>query len=294
MAQDDTHVLEHIPPEQATETPNFWGQTSPQGVPLWGYYIGHNAFGDEEFGEKYEIDGHGDVVGIIAYIGGSANSNDSFDLNLYEVASNGLPGNLVRSKSVSVSDITADGVTPAMVMFDEEGHVDDHFFVTMSVGDYSHDPHLDTLALMMGPDGSRPASDDVFGRNVIRWHGHNTMNWKDFATQNFTPLQTYFAIYPIMEGPGTLSTDASFVAGSAPTYFPVPFQDELNIRFDANEPRDMFIRVFSIEGKLLHTERGMAVSGENVVRLNMNSYTAGSYVVAIEAGAYRYARVVSK
>jgi len=293
-AQDGTHVLEHIAPEEATATPNYWGQNSPQGLPLWGYYIGHNAFGDEEFGEKYEIDGHGDVVGIIAYIGGTANSSGSIELNLYEAASSGLPGNLVRSKAVSVSNITADGTTPTMVMFDEDGHVDDAFFVTMNLTDYSHDPHSDTLVLMMGPDGSRPTSDDVFGRNVIRWHSHSSMNWKDFATQNFTPLQTYFAIYPIMEGDGPLSTDASFVAGAAPTYFPVPFQDELNIRFDAMEQREMFIRIFSIDGKLLHTERRMAVNGENVIRLNTNQYPAGSYVVAVEAGAYRYARVVSK
>lgn len=292
-AQEDTHILEHIPPEEATETPNYWGQVS-QGVNLWGYYLGHNIHGDEEFGEKYEIDGHGDVVGVIAYFGGTANSTQTASLKLYTVAANGLPGSLVRSKSFVFGEVDTDGMTPTMVMFDTEGHVDDEFFVTFDIGDYSHDPHSDTLALMMGPDGSRPASDDVFGRNVIRWHSHSSMNWKDFATQNFTPINSYFAIYPVMEGPGPLSTDHNFLNGDAPTLFPVPVQDALNVRFDAAESREMFVRLFSIDGKLLKTQRYMAVQGENLVQLDMNSYPSGSYVISMEAGAFRYGRVISK
>ncbi len=293
QAQDGTHVLQHISPEAATATPNFWGQFS-QGAPLWGYWAGHNAFGDEEFGEKYEIDGHGDVVGIIAYLGGTANSNAQVQLRVWSVAPSGLPGSMLGALPINVNEITADGTTPTMVTFQNDIHVDDEFFVTLDLGDYSHDPHSDTLVLMMGPDGSRPTSDDVFGRNVIRWHGHGSPNWKDFATQNFTPIFTHFAIYPIMDGPATLSANNGFISDANLSLFPVPFADELNLRFNAIESREMTVRVFNIEGKLLESKRVMVTQGDNLIQMNMSTYPAGSYVVAMEAESFRFARVVTK
>lgn len=289
----DTHTLQHIPPEEATETPNYWGQTS-NGQPLWGYYIGHNAYGDEEFGEKYEIPDHGDVMAIIAYFGGEGNSDNTASLRVYSVAEDGLPDEMLGSKTFEYGEVTTDGVTPTMLSFDNEIHVDDEFFVTLDLGDYSHDPlEGDTLVLMMGPDGSRPASDDVFGRNVIRWHSHGAVEWKDFQTQNFTPLSTYFAIYPVMEG-APLSINDGFIAEEGISMFPVPCVNELNVRFNALETREVFVHVFNMDGKILQNDRFMASSGENLVQFDVSAYPAGAYVVSVEAEGFRYARVISK
>lgn len=293
-AQDDTHVLMHLAPEEATEMPNYWGQTS-QGNPLWGYMIGHNAYGDEEFGEKYDIDGEGHVVGVMAYLGGTSVSNNTAHFNVYSVAANGLPGDLVESKSFVLGEAATDGTTPVMVMFDSHAIVENEFFVTLNLGDYSHDPLVgDTVCLMSGIDGSRPASDDTFGRTVIRWHSHSSLNWKDFMTQNFTPLSVYFAIYPIMEGSEVVSSSNSLVNEASLSMFPVPFQQELNINFTATDAREMNVRIFNTNGKLMESSRQMVVPGDNLIQLNMNQHAAGSYVVSLESAGYRYARVVTK
>lgn len=290
LAAQETHVLQHIAPENATETPNYWGQTS-QGQPLWGYYLGHNIWGDEEWGEKFDIDGAGEVVGVIAHIGGTTSTSTNAFLKAYEVGGNGLPGNMLRSKSFPINDAAGDG--SVMVMFDTPAEVNNEFFVTLDVGDYSHDPHLDTIVLMSGPDGSRPASDSDYGRNVIRWHAHSAPNWRDFLTQNSTPISTYFAVYPIMAG-GALSATDAFTSGAAPVMFPVPCNTELNLRFNAAETRDMTVRIFDINGKMLQAVRQTVAAGENLIQLDMSPYAAGSYVIAMEAGAYRYAKVITK
>ncbi len=293
QAQDDTHVLEHIAPEDATEFPGYWGQ-SQQGIPLWGYLIGHNAYGDEEFGEKYEIQGEGEVVGVIAYVGGSASSSANAFMRVYDVASGGLPDNLLRTKSFTIGDASTHSMEPVMVTFDSPASVEDEFFVTLDLGDYSHDPHLDTLCLLMGPDGSRPSSDAVFGRNVIRWHSHSTMAWRDFMTQNFTPISTYFAIYPVMAGAGALSSGSDLISAAGVELFPVPVRDHLNIRFESFESTEMFFRVFDINGRMLHSEMRQVSQGENLVPIDMSAYASGSYVIALEAGAFRYGRVFTK
>lgn len=291
-AQDTT--LEHIPPEQATETPNYWGETS-QGADLWGYYIGHNAYGDEEFGEKYEIPDHGHVVAIVAYFGGEGSSNNSASMKVYDVAEDGMPNDMLGSLSFQFDQVTTDGVTPTMLSFEDDVHVEDEFFVTVDLGDYSHDPlEGDTIVVMMGPDGSRPESDDVFGRNVIRWHSHDgPPEWKDFQTQNFTPLSTYFAIYPVMEG-NPLSIDDGFIADSEISMFPVPCVNELNVRFNALETREVIAHIFNMEGKILQNDRFMASNGENLVQFDMSAHPAGSYVVSLQAEGFRYAKVITK
>lgn len=290
----ETTTLEHIAPEEATETPNYWGQTS-QGADLWGYYIGHNVYGDEEFGEKYEIPDHGHVVGIIAYLTGTGSSENTASLRVYDVAETGLPGDMLGAKTIQYNQIATDGITPTMVSFEDDIHVDEEFFVTLDVGDYSHDPlEGDTIALMMGPDGSRPASDDTYGRNVIKWHSHDgPPSWNDFYTQNFTPLSTYFAIYPVMEG-NPLSINDGFISDEEITMFPVPCVDDLNLRFNALETREVNAHVFTIDGKLLESSRFMASNGENLVQFDMSQHPAGSYVVSLQADGFRYTRVITK
>jgi len=293
QAQNGTHTLQHIAPEEATATPNYWGQTS-QGMPLWGYHAGHNTWGDEAFGEKFEIDGHGDVVGIMAYIGGAGNSNWQIKLKLHAVGPNGLPGAELGSVAMGANEVNTTPMSPTLVTFSNAVHVDDEFFVIFDLDDYSHELQmLDTLVLMMGPNGSRPASDDVYGRNVIRWHGHGAANWKDFRTENFTNWSTYFAIYPIMDG-DALATNSNFLNHTSLNMYPVPFHNELNIRFDAKETRDMFIRVFAVDGKLLKTERHMTVQGENFVNMGLSELPSGAYIIALEAGDFRMARKVMK
>jgi len=290
LQAQETHTLQHIAPEAATEMPSYLG-SEPN---AWGYQIGHNYYGDEAYGEKYEIDGHGDVVGVIAYLGGTSASTLTASYKVHSVAATGLPGAALATKTFTMGSAPTTGDTPHMVMFDNEAHVDDHFFVVLDLGDYSHDPlQGDTLCLMSGPHGSRPASDNVFGRNVIRWHSHGTPNWKDFYTQNFTPISTYFAIYPVMEGAAT-GIGEHLLGDAHLSVFPMPFADELNIRLDATSAEPLRIHLFDANGRLLKSEQHSVAAGEQMLRIDTQALAHGSYVVAFEQGAQRYARTIVK
>lgn len=290
LQAQQTHTLQHIAPEAATEMHNYWGSAAN----AWGYTVGHNYYGDEAFGEKYEINGTGTVVGVIAYLGGRSNSNELASYKVHAVAASGLPGATLATKNFPMGSAPTTGNTPHMQTFANPVNVQDQFFVVLDLGDYSHDPlQGDTLCLMSGPHGSRPASDNVFGRNVIRWHSHGAPNWKDFFTQNFTPISTYFAIYPVMQG-AAVGIGEHQLGDAALSVFPVPFVHELNIRLDAKSTEPLRIHLFDANGRLLKSEQHSVASGEQVLRLDTQDLAQGTYVVAFEQGAQRYARTIVK
>lgn len=286
----ETHTLQHLAPEAATEMPDYWGSAAN----AWGYQIGHNYYGDEAYGEKYEINGAGTVVGVIAYLGGTSASSTNASYKVHAVAGTGLPGAALATKTFTMGSAPTTGNTPHMQTFNSPVAVQDQFFVVLDLGDYSHDPlQGDTLCLMSGPHGSRPASDNVFGRNVIRWHGHGAPNWKDFYTQNFTPISTYFAIYPVMQGAATGIGEHQLGEASL-SVFPMPFVDELNIRLDATSTEPLRIHLFDANGRLLKSEQHSVAAGEQMLRIDTQALAHGSYVVAFEQGAQRYARTIVK
>ncbi len=290
LAQDTT-VLTHIEPELATEAHNYWGQTA-QGVPLWGYYLGHNAWGDEAFGEQYEINGQEQVVGVMAMLSGTVSSSNTASYKVYTVANSGLPQSSIGSKSFVLNSVPVDS-DPHMVMFDNPVSVTDRFFVVLDLGDYSHDPlDGDTLCLLSGPQGSRPASDDTFGRNAIRWHDHGGENWKDFFTQNFTPLSIYFGIYPIMDG--VVTTGEIFADATQPMLYPVPARDVLNVSMHLKSQERMRVQLYNMNGKRIADEQHALVAGENQLQIQLAHLTPGNYIVLIESPNYRSASRFTK
>jgi len=291
LAQEDT-VLQHIAPENATATHNYWGQTF-QGSAGWGYYIGHNLWGDEAFAEKYEIEGTGKVLGVIAHFAGKTASLDNIRYKVYTVGSNGLPAQTIGQRQFTLQSVPTDGSAHS-IMFTNPVNVSERFFVALDLGDYSHDPLAgDTLCLLSGEDGSRPSSDDTFGRNAIRWHSHGAENWKDFFTQNFTPVSTYFAIYPIMEGT-VASVPGIFADDRPPVIYPMPAVNDLNIGMNLREARDINVRIIGMDGRELMTRVFPMGSGEGTLRLDISHLATGSYVLAMESGALRHAQVILK
>ena len=285
-------VLKHIEPAEASESYNYWGQTL-NGSPGWGYTIGHNLYNDEAFGEKYNINQPGEVLGVIAHYTGKTASSGQIHYKVYSENASGLPGSSLGQKSFAFQDVPTDG-SAHTVMFDNPVSVDEDFFVVLDLGDYTHDPlQGDTLCLLSGEDGSRPASDDEFGRNAIRWHDHNSENWKDFFTQNFTPISTYFAIYPIMDGQ-VASVSGVFVDDAAPVIYPLPAQEKLNIDVNLLQSRDITLRIISMAGRELRTEVFGSTTGSSTLRLDISDLAAGSYILAMESGKLRQAQIITK
>lgn len=104
----------------------------------YGYYTGHNNYGDEEFAEKYQIDGTGTIHGIIAIHDGQEGTGSlSASYRIYSVANNGLPNTPIANKNIPYSDIPVDG-SLFTVNFNNPIEVSDEFFTSFRLGDYSH------------------------------------------------------------------------------------------------------------------------------------------------------------
>ena len=248
----------------------------------WGYWTGHNNLGRQQFAEKYYIEGTTKVLGVICHLTGTVTpgTQDSSAFNVWTVANNHFPGELVASKAIQNVDLDVSG-NAFHVVFDEPVSVKDSFFVAFDLYDYSHHEHQDTLGILYGPDGSR-AADDRFGRNVIQVHSHGTPVWRDFATQNFTNTMTHLAIFPIVEFPETVlfadSHDNPLKIYPNPTtdrfYLPSGIQvDQVavvdmmgEIIFETNAPDDRSIevkgwpagsyvvRMFTRENRMIHSK----------------------------------------
>lgn len=265
-----------------------------QGVPEWGSLLGHNIYGDEAFGEKYLNTGATQVFGIVAHHGGRASgSNNEAWYRIHSVAANGLPGPAIGGKKIKLADIDRSGEA-FVVMFDAPVNVNGDFFVIWDVMDYSHGTQNgDTLRLLAGEEGSRPASDHVhFGRNVVRWHSHGaTPAWKDFLTQNFSPFSIYFGIYPIVNQALSIDEPAS---QTELHFFPQPCNDQLQIRFEAPKTGTYTFELFGLDGRLLHREERALDKAAHELQLDASRLSKGSFVAVVRSGSFQIARMLQK
>lgn len=272
FAQD---TLQHFAP--TTTVPMADEYPSAQG-----YYTGHNDYADEEFAEKYEIAGSGSVLGVIAIhdgVQGTSSMNASY--KIYSVASNGLPGTQLATKSVSNNSIPIDGSLHT-VMFSSAASVEDEFFVSFDLGDYAHnDPGTKMIAITHTPDGTRPSSDfDVFGRNAIRWHAHGDVAWKDYRTENFQSYQpaVYFSLFPIVQLNATSVIEFDNRGSSIGSVFPNPTSREgFTVPINTVQGGEAIFQLFDSQGKIVVERQEVLAAGKTDYVFSDNGLLAGTY-----------------
>jgi len=278
------------------------------GTGQWGYQVGMNHKHQEEFGERYEISEHGDVVGVIVHVTGKvAHDNKEAHVRIRSIAQDGKPGAEVQHGHVHFDDFNLDG-SATIVMLDAHAHVHDGFFATLDFGDYAHGGYEgDTIGISHAVDGSRKATDlSTPYRNVIREHSHNAVSWIDFYTGNNTPSATHFAIYPIIEfeddedtttppppAAGINEVSNGILSFSSP--YPNPAIDIVSVPFRLNENSQTKIYVYDLTGKeILSEELGMLSSGDHTHTLNLSSLHKGHYIVAIQTEKGSLATKINK
>lgn len=262
-----------------------------------GYYSGHNSYFDEEWAEKYYISGANQVVGVISYHGGTAGSyTENCQYKVYNVAATGLPGASLGTKAVAGSTINIAG-TPMYTAFNSNVNVSDSFFVSFNVGDYAHEsPGTKKIALMHGPAGSRDAADTTrFGRNVIRWHDHDEIIWKDFYYENSTPVLTHFAIFPVVTLTGT-SVNSFISVGSLKMgpVFPNPAINASSFEITSKQSETVYCKLIDVTGKLLKNWQERISAGTQQVQVNLSDLSAGSYILIVETAQGGLSQIVNK
>lgn len=277
-------TLSNLPDAQALYAPKY------DGPGQWGYMLGQNSYFRQQFAEKYNIDGNARVKGLIVHLNGTYQHPENYvEFNVYEVAANGLPGSRIGGKQLFYKDLNLSG-NAMTVTFSSPLPVADSFFVTFNVLDYLHGGFEgDTLGLMSGEPGSRQDNDlKNFGRNAVQAHNHAREDWKDFYTQNFTPIATHFALFPIVEL-GKIITgieDEQITAEKLilfPTY-PNPATGELNIKYYLEKASSVSIKIYGIHGKQMYVKRlGTQTSGDHQQAIDVHNFSGGTYIYVVES-----------
>jgi hypothetical protein len=158
--------------------------------------------------------------------------------------------------------------------------------VSFNLTDYAHGGFDgDTIGLLYGEDGSRPNTDlPRFGRNAVRHHSHGSPIWKDFYSQNFTPIKTHYALFPILApatiGINELKTDEFKIA----SVYPNPFVETVYLKIEKIEASYLTINIYNDLGKIvksLNTE-SIEFTANQEIKIDCKELAAGKYIVFIK------------
>jgi hypothetical protein len=251
----------------------------------WGYYSGHNYLGRQQYAEKYVVTRRAKIVGIVSHLGGktSATSMDSVAFNIWTIGANKFPATLLVSKVIQTKDLDASGKA-FMVMLDKPIQVPDSFFVAFDLLDYSHHDHPDTLALLYAPPGSRSQKDLAnFGRNVVQVHSHGAPVWRDFYTQNFTPIATHFAIFPIVEFENVTTATDEIRGFYDLTIYPQPASGQLYFKTSTKESFVVNeVSLFNLQGQMVYRNNSTTFVSSEPQKLDISHLQKGVYVLKLQ------------
>lgn len=287
-AQD---TLRHFDPQ--SQVPTAAQYTGTQS----GYYTGHNSLFDEEWGEKYYINGANQVTGVIAYHTGSNGTyTKNCEYKVYSVGSNGLPVNELGKEAVAGSSIDISGAA-SFTAFSSAVNVSDSFIITFNVDDYAHhSPGTKRIALMHSPDGSRDNSDTtVYGRTVIRWHGH-TPTWKDFYKENInTKLKAHFAIFPVLAMKNVSVNDfASSGSIQMHAAYPNPATNMINLNIKGIIQSDISCIIMDTRGVVVKRWNEKLNTSEQTISADIAALPSGQYIFIVGDGSGQLAQTFVK
>lgn len=251
-----------------------------------GYFTGHNDYGDEEFAEKYEINGSAKLVGISAIHLGQDGTSGTLKASYraYSVGTTGLPQSQIANKDLGYNEIPVNGELNT-VLFDNSIDVEDQFFVSFRLGDYAHGG-LGTkrIAISHSPDQTRSTEDlEVYARNVIRWHSHGAATWKDYRTENFSDYEPaiHFSIFPIVELDALSVIDFN-QKGQIGAVFPNPSNGNFTIPISSKNGGETELKLFDVTGRLISTKKTQLKSGKNDFIFSEENLPKGIYVLWIK------------
>lgn len=259
----------------------------------WGFYAGHNSKEQQQFGEKYLIEDHVHVLGVVAHLTTSTgtvnNPQFEIDFRLWAVdPGTGKPAGTTSLDDGHLDLGDANLGAATVVMFHEETHVDDAFFVTMDLGDYAHDGLAgDTVGLYYAPDGARSAADiaNVPFRNVFQAHSHGTPNWRDLYTQFTTPtaIATHLAIYPIVAIDEHTSLRKITKNGlQVMDPYPNPANTYITFPVNLSKAAELTFTVMDLSGRVLKTQaQGLMPAGAHEQRIDISELPSGSYILSV-------------
>ena len=228
----------------------------------WGYISGHNSLHQENFAEKFSVNGSKYISSVSLDVAKSIGFTDSSKIRLK--ISEGDPLNIIYRKEVYLFELT-NGLETS-VQLDSQIFVSNIFYVGYEV--FYGSPQ-DTFALYTGKEFSDAGQNTAFVLENNSWSPLN-----DGVTTYYTSLDIKLHVlnYHVKKG----SDPAIYPYGEI-TMYPNPAVENLQLLFKNLDKTDVQIQIFSLSGELVYYET--RVQPEPNFGIDISRFDPGVYII---------------
>ena len=241
-----------------------------------GWAIGHNAYLDRAWAERYAVTGSANVVGgayLLYEKSGSASSSGTALGKVYNTAgTGGKPGTSLGQANIPFSSMTLTWPpAPTMYTFATPIPVTTSFFMVFELGTYTL-TGPDTIAVVTSKNGNRSTSNN--DQNCAQFSDNS---WNFELTENYT-LKVTYGLCAIVDIAGGVENYVS--KGDLKLYaaYPNPSSSDVTINFSLDNASKTSLEIFDAQGKsMMNIEKGNLSAGMHLEKVDVSSFPSGNY-----------------
>lgn len=245
-----------------------------------GWAIGHNAYQDMAWAERFTVTGSANVLGG-AYLlwenSGVCSGTGTSNAHVYPTTgTGGKPGASLGSVAIPLASATVNG-TGHLFMFASPIAVNNSFFMGWELGTYTLSGP-DTVSVITSRDGNRSTSNP--DQNCAKW---NDGNWYFELTENFGLQVTYglCAIVDIAGGVENYVTKGDLNLYAA---YPNPASSNVFLNYSLNNASKVEIEIYDAQGKsIMKLNKGVQSNGMYHEMVDVSSFAEGNYLYKVSA-----------
>lgn len=276
-------VLDTLCNFESDDTPTlYFSDVAPNDS---GYAIGHNAYQDKAWAERYTVSGSASVVGGIYQLfeaSGSATSAGIATAHVYPTTgTGGKPGASMGSVAIPFVSMTnlSTGAGHAF-SFTTPIAVTSSFFMGFSLGTYTMGGP-DTIGIITSANGDRSTTNN--DQNCAQWSDNS---WYFEKTENFG-LQINYGLCAIMDIAGGVENYVSKGDLSLYAAYPSPASSDVTVNYTLKNASKISLEIFDAQGKSISKINvGNQSAGTHAEKVDISSLSGGNYFykVASENG----------
>jgi len=245
-----------------------------------GWAIGHNAYLDKGWAEKYTVTGNANVIGGVYLLfenSGAATSGGTATGKVYNTAgTGGKPGTSLGSVNIPFGSMVLTGLGPTIFSFGSPVAVTNSFFMTFELGTYTL-TGPDTIAVVTTRDGNRSTTNA--DQNCVLWSDNK---WYFELTENYKMKVNYqlCAIVDVGSGVNDYISKGNLNLYAA---YPNPASSDITIRFSLSDFSKTAIEIYDAQGKsMIKIDKGNLPKGKYLEKINLASLSAGTYLYSVK------------
>ncbi len=246
-----------------------------------GWAIGHNAYHDMGWAEKFVVSGSANVMGGIYLLyekSGNATSNGIATAKVYDTAGiGGKPGLELGATTIPFSSMKLDG-TDTYFAFPSPIPVTNSFFMSFELGTYTL-TGPDTIGVITTKYDDRSTTNP--DQNCAMW---NDGKWYFELTENFK-FKTNYCLCTVVDIPFGVENYVTKNNLKLYSTYPNPTTNEVSIIYSLSNDSggQILIDVFDLNGeKVLSIKRDNVHSGTFKEKINTSSLATGRYFYKIQ------------